>query len=277
MRINKSLHIASLVYLVSLIPNLFYAQPDIKVYAEQTREGYKIEADNNEYCDVSVYLELELTNLRSTRGNNKVFVIPARARSYKITELDVANRYNAYRFRYSTRTNFGNHKNKKYDDDHVYQLPFSTKDSVRVIQGYYGLFSHHNEKALDFKLPEGTDVLAAREGVVVAYEDGNKLHCPKPECISYNNYILIIHKDGTFAEYVHLQHKGVLVKKGQKVKVGELIGKSGNTGFSTSPHLHFSVYQQKMEEKITIPTVFEVAGSELPIQLEEGVYYTHQP
>ena len=55
------------------------------------------------------------------------------------------------------------------------------------------------------------------------------------------NYVKIRHDDGTIGNYVHLQHDGVLVEVGDKVRTGDVIGMSGNTGFTTGPHLHFEV------------------------------------
>ena len=53
------------------------------------------------------------------------------------------------------------------------------------------------------------------------------------------NFIRILHDDGSMAVYAHLQPEGVQVHTGQRVRQGQRIGLSGNTGFSTAPHLHF--------------------------------------
>jgi murein DD-endopeptidase MepM/ murein hydrolase activator NlpD len=55
--------------------------------------------------------------------------------------------------------------------------------------------------------------------------------------------VIIKHADGTFADYHHLKSGSALVKLGDQVKVGQPIGLSGNTGYSTKPHLHFAVFQ----------------------------------
>ncbi|EKS00485.1 peptidase, M23 domain protein, partial [Leptospira mayottensis 200901122] len=57
----------------------------------------------------------------------------------------------------------------------------------------------------------------------------------------------ILHKDGSIAEYAHLKHKGISVQIGQIVQTGERIGFSGNTGFSSAPHLHFHVLRHKAD------------------------------
>ena len=53
------------------------------------------------------------------------------------------------------------------------------------------------------------------------------------------NFIRIVHDDGSMAVYAHLKPEGVQVRTGQRVRKGQRIGLSGNTGFSTAPHLHF--------------------------------------
>ncbi|OHU85432.1 MULTISPECIES: M23 family metallopeptidase [Pseudoalteromonas] len=122
-----------------------------------------------------------------------------------------------------------------------YVLPYQTGESYEVLvsTGHYtkanqgvGLY------AVDFVMPIGTKVVAARDGEVVSirelYEDYNGEDLKE-------NYIFIRHNDGTIARYFHLTHKGVLVNEGDEVKAGDVIGRSGNTGQSGGPHLHFDV------------------------------------
>ncbi|WDS37663.1 peptidoglycan DD-metalloendopeptidase family protein [Pseudoxanthomonas sp.] len=127
--------------------------------------------------------------------------------------------------------------------DVMYQLPFDAP--IRVDQGPGGHLSHddaQNFDAIDFALPEGTPVLAARDGVVMQVEgDFDKAGLDKEKFGGRSNFVRILHGDGTMALYAHLKPEGVLVRAGQSVTTGQRIGLSGNTGFSTAPHLHFVV------------------------------------
>ena len=133
-------------------------------------------------------------------------------------------------------------------DDYIYELPFAEGTRHKVIQGYGGMFSHKNKAALDFGMPEGTPVHAAREGIVYSFKDDSNEGGPFPNYERKANYIIIKHNDGSFGCYWHLQKNGVVVKKGMVAK-GQLIGYSGKTGFVLYPHLHFSVKSKLNYEK----------------------------
>jgi len=203
--------------------------PDIKIYYEQTPNGYSVFANNKEFCRVSVKLMLDLTNLRSVNGNNKVFVIPAQSEKIKLTDLVVINSRKAYGYKSNTIYNYGNHNQREYDINFSYQLPFKTGESYLVGQGYNGSTTHQNKNALDFEMSIGTEIHAARGGIVISVVENNNQGCAREECKKYNNFIIIQHEDGTFAEYVHLKQNGVIVAPGDLVIAGQHIGYSGNT------------------------------------------------
>ncbi|WP_448123330.1 M23 family metallopeptidase [Stenotrophomonas riyadhensis] len=129
-------------------------------------------------------------------------------------------------------------------EDVAYRLPFDDA-RPRVDQAPQGRFSHDDEEnrdAVDFALPEGTLVLAAREGTVMQIQDGfhgNGLDRERDGARA--NFIRVLHSDGSMALYGHLQAGGMRVRRGQAVGIGQPIGLSGNSGFSSAPHLHFVV------------------------------------
>jgi murein DD-endopeptidase MepM/ murein hydrolase activator NlpD len=135
-------------------------------------------------------------------------------------------------------------KNGKFkaDSSFIYNLPFEDKKKVFLIQAYESkMFSHKDERALDFKVKNGTKICAAREGIVSSVREDSDKGGLKDENISDGNYVIIKHDDGSMAHYWHLQKDGVLVNIGDTVKAGQPIGLSGNTGYSAFPHLHFEV------------------------------------
>ena len=79
----------------------------------------------------------------------------------------------------------------------------------------------------------------------------------------------MVHLPTTFI----LKKEGVKVKHGDKVLAGELIGQSGNTGWSSGPHLHFQVFSYSgINEVTSFPVKFLVEGK--PVELEEGKVYS---
>jgi murein DD-endopeptidase MepM/ murein hydrolase activator NlpD len=168
-----------------------------------------------------------------------------------------------------------------HDDSVVYLLPFAPGRPVRVLQGYDGDYSHTGlmRYAVDFNLREGSPVHAARGGVVVevvqhfttAGTDASYQQQDKA------NRVLVRHEDNTLAYYGHLKPNAVVVKEGQYVKPGQLLGLSGNTGFSQGPHLHFEVHKPKDgRQDVTLPIRFRTEQG-LGIPMEEGQLYTALP
>lgn len=140
--------------------------------------------------------------------------------------------------------------------DVVYRLPLAQPQAC-IDQGFKGEYSHHdaeNRYALDFAVPVGTPVLAARDGVVMQLQDGYRGHgLDRARDASRANYIRILHDDGSMAVYAHLAEAGVLVGVGQRVEAGQRIGLSGNTGYSSAPHLHFAVQVNRAMQLEAIP------------------------
>ena len=138
-----------------------------------------------------------------------------------------------------------------HDDGYLYRLPYGDEVSFPIIQGYAAKLTHRGAEryTLDFGMPVGTPVHAAREGVVVLVEDSHDSGCAREECGRYANFVVVLHSDGTTGEYFHLEPDSAEVRAGERVQRGQRLARSGNTGFSTAPHLHFGVYRTDRERR----------------------------
>ena len=139
--------------------------------------------------------------------------------------------------------------------DVVYSLPVE-ESNFELGQAFHGGFSHGDEAnryAVDLVVPEGTPVLAARDGVVMQATSGFRDGGVDPSLSARANLIRVLHDDGSMALYAHLQEGGVLVRAGQAVTLGQVIGYSGNTGYSSGPHLHFAVQVNGGLQLVSVP------------------------
>lgn len=117
--------------------------------------------------------------------------------------------------------------------------PVSNKDLSRMASGYgYRIHPIYKTKKLhtgmDFSAKTGTEIYATGDGVVSKVRKSRK---------GYGNHVKINHGFGYETLYAHMSK--YIVKRGQKVKRGEIIGYVGNTGTSVAPHLHYEVHKEK--------------------------------
>ena len=225
-------------------------------------------AENDGPAPITVYVTLSGENYASDRAWPATAVIPP----YSATALGrvfsadrAAGGYN-FLFRYSHH--FGR-VDAVHDADAVYRLPFQEGHSYAVTQAYGGRLTSHNNRenlyAVDFAMPRGTPVVAARAGVVIdatlKYQEGGF----DIRYLDKANTVAIAHDDGTVAEYAHLSPGAGYVAVGQRVAAGDLIGHSGNTGYSSGPHLHFIVSRPAVSDG-------KVARESVPV-----VFYANEP
>jgi murein DD-endopeptidase MepM/ murein hydrolase activator NlpD len=186
-----------------------------------------------------------------------------------ISELRMTDPTRAYRRHLKFRARFGDPRSKP--TPYRYALPYPHGLTFAVMQGFHGAFSHKgsNEYAVDFDCPVATPVLAAREGIVVASNASAQGSGTTPDYLDYHhtNFVIILHDDGTLGEYMHLSQSSVDVAPGQKVPRGHELALSGNTGFSSTPHLHFQVMTAADDGVAARSFPFELAVA--PTKVEE--------
>lgn len=254
-----------------------FSQKNMKMYYENKTDTISYYADNSEIYPVSVVFsgQPELENLRKPEVFKITHVLPPKSVRTKVATFVVTDKKKKWGIKKmpSYFSYLGDVTLKSYDANYQYDLPFRKGKSFQVWQGYNGTFSHQNEYALDFVMPEGTDILAAREGLVIDEVHSNSKGCATESCAKFGNYVTILHSDGTVAQYYHLKLNGVSVKIGDEIKKGDLIGLSGNTGWSNGPHLHFVCFLPDAKNKKTIKTLFRTLdGTKSEFLAEKKTY-----
>jgi len=127
-------------------------------------------------------------------------------------------------------------------------------DYVFVTQ-YFGkteagkrLYATGSHNGVDFRASVGTPLKAMSDGVVAGTGDTD-LQCTG---VSFGRFVLIKYNNGLASTYGHLSL--IKVSKGEKVGRGQIVGYTGNTGYSTGPHLHVSVYAKDAVDVQTLPS-----------------------
>ncbi len=176
----------------------------------------------------------------------------------------------SYAFRYAYMP--GDYRAHAAAEAH-YRLPFPPDRQFPVAQAFGGKASHtdaQNFHAVDIGMPEGTPVLAARDGVVMTLD--NDFYGAGLDMARYGdraNNIRIVHSDGTMAVYAHLQLESARVHVGQHVRAGQALALSGDTGYTTGAHLHFCVQVNANMQLVSVP--FQFSGAQGDFTPEAGM------
>lgn len=206
-------------------------------------------AINKKEFHITVELELKIKEMQYKEAKKPLYVVNPLSENY-LFSLQKKNS-KKWHYRYKYWWNKGSYL-ARHAADTIYHLPYDSGSSYKVSQSCNGKSTHYkdyNRYAIDFSMPEGTPVLAARGGKVVDLYEYSIIGGRSKLDYRFGNFILIEHDDKTIAAYYHLKTMGALVDIGQQVKTGEFIGYSGNTGYSSGPHLHFVVNKTETARK----------------------------
>ncbi len=221
----------------------------------------QLHARNDFYGPVELVLALDvLEDVKLPPPEQSLrWVLPPRSDTelIQLDALDDATApYVSYRFIY-----LHGDPDSEHNAGRPYRAPFALANDFMVSQSFPIGVTHNTADsyyAVDFVMPIGTDIYAAREGLVVEVASSNYRAGPDPEEDgASSNLVRILHEDGTYAVYAHLNWNTIRVLPGDEVKRGEYIADSGNTGFSTGPHLHFVVLRNNGMRVESLPILFE--------------------
>jgi murein DD-endopeptidase MepM/ murein hydrolase activator NlpD len=240
--------------------------PRVSVYYRLVDNEIRLFARNDYHAPVQVVVGLdELREVDLPPPDQTLrFVAPARQDTFLLgftIPPQAAQPYVAYRYRYLLGDPDAQHRPPR-----PYRAPFAVARSYPVTQAYPYAITHTTQDAahaVDIAMPVGTGVYAARGGVVIDVATTNFRGGLEPGGQGAEaNIVRILHDDGTYAIYAHLNWNGIRVKPGDAVERGEYIADSGNTGFSTGPHLHFVVLRNADMRLESLPLDFEGASGE---------------
>ena len=252
------------VSLIVAAPSVFAALKDypFRLVTHPRGEQEEIVAENKGPSPITVLIVLTGKIVSTNRTWPATTVVAPRSTLSLglVSAADPALRYD-YTLSYSY---YVGRIDARPDPQAPYRLPFEDGLAFPVTQAYGSpLTSHNNVQnryAIDFAMPEGTPVVAARDGVVVDVTLNYRTGGFDRALLDMANTVTIAHDDGTIAEYAHLAPGKPLVQRGQRVRAGTLIAYSGNTGYSTAPHLHFVVSRPGVRDgklaRISLPVVF---------------------
>jgi murein DD-endopeptidase MepM/ murein hydrolase activator NlpD len=236
---------------------------EVQLLNREIDGGAVLVARNTYYAPVELAWSLTNTENVSTDAPPAAsVVVPARS-DQELMTLRRADPRLPMRFEYELGYLLGS-PDAVHAPEQAYRLPYALASSHVVSQAYPDAITHADAAsmhAFDFAMPIGTGIHAAREGVVVDvasdfYDAGLDPDIDGPRA----NIVRILHADGTLALYAHLNWNSIRVVPGQRVQRGEQIADSGNTGFSSGPHLHFVVQRNDGGRLVSVPVEFAGPG-----------------
>lgn len=232
---------------ISIIKRGAEKQPDIYIvngYHGPVEVEIRFTETENVRTEPELPLRLVIPSLKEVKAFT-VYVIEAGNKSF-----------------YGLKTRFVmGEPNVEHKPDSPYQPPFGPNTRFRISQGFNEKFSHNktgSRYAVDIGMPEGTPIYAARGGVIMdVTNDFFRGGRNRDKYLDRANVIRILHDDGTIGIYAHLKLESARFPPGKRVGIGQMIAESGNTGFTSGPHLHFVVQKNQGMRMVSVPFEFQ--------------------
>jgi hypothetical protein len=236
----------------------------------------QVVARNDGPAPITIHVGLSSENIGTTADWPMTAIVPAHG-ALPLAYIAPVDASQPYRYLFSY-TYYVGRIDAAPRGNVLYRYPFADGEAHAITQAHGGHLTSHDNKqnlyAVDFDMPVGTPVVAARDGVVV---DVVLNHTGSGRDISFMdqaNMITIVHDDGTLAEYAHLSPGPALITRGERVTAGTLIGYSGNTGYSTGPHLHFVVSKPAVDHgkviRLSLPVQFYADDTRMAVTPRMG-------
>jgi murein DD-endopeptidase MepM/ murein hydrolase activator NlpD len=238
-------------------------------------------AENEGPSSITVHATVTGENFASDRNWPATVVVPPHT-SMSLGRVFAADKTaGGYSFLFRYSHHFGK-LDAVHDSEALYRLPFRDGEAYAITQAHGSKLTSHNNRenlyAIDFAMPRGAAVVAARGGIVIDVTLRHQEGGFDPSFLDKANTIAIAHDDGTVAEYAHLSPGPELVKPGQRVAAGDMLGYSGNTGYSSGPHLHFIVSKPAVVDgKVTrtsLPVTFYANDPPVRFSAQAGTTVT---
>ncbi len=229
-------------------------------------KSVQIVATNDFFAPVELTLDFDsIEGIEYPRPDDpRRWVVPPRSKEI-LLKLAILDNVAAPNARYAYRYTVGDPE-ATHQPSSPYRVPYALALDLRITQAFPDANTHDTPDsyhAVDVAMPIGTDIYAARSGIVFDVMDTNfRGGLDRERDAPAANVVRILHSDGTYGIYAHLNWNSIRVRPGDFVERGEYIADSGNTGFTSGPHLHFAVVRNAGMLPISVPLKFEGANSD---------------
>jgi murein DD-endopeptidase MepM/ murein hydrolase activator NlpD len=229
----------------------------IRIERRDETGGIRLVAVNPLLCPASVEMTLVESNLPGVSAGDVLLRELAPQSEASMIRLDIRATKNPWlKYRW---TGILGPPRASHRPPRAYRVPYAVGSTYRISQAFPRQITHdtpESQYAIDFALPDGTPVYAARDGIVINARHDSFRGGRDPAMMDQANVIFVLHDDGTIGVYAHMHWDSIRVRIGQRVARGEYLANSGSTGFSTGPHLHFAVIRNGGNRAVSVPVEF---------------------